>query len=139
MQFISTVTLVIDDYDEAIRFYTGSLGFELIEGTQLDDKKRWVLVAPRGSNECRLLLAVATDEAQKAAIGNQTGGRVFLFLRTDDFDRDYQKYVRNGVRFEEAPRTEAYGKVAVFSDPFGNKWDLIEPIHNRASGIVTDQ
>ncbi len=125
-QVIGAITLVVPDYDEAIGFYTGSLGFELVEDTRLSETKRWVLVAPRGSGETRLLLALADGDAQQAAIGNQTGGRVFLFLHTDDFDRDHAAMTAAGVTFLEAPRAEPYGKVAVFADPFGNKWDLIE-------------
>lgn len=126
-QVIGALTLVVPDYDRAIAFYTQKLGFDLIEDTRLSDDKRWVLVAPKGSAETRLLLALAADDDQRAAIGNQAGGRVFLFLNTDDFDRDHQAMLDAGVTFLEAPRIEPYGKVAVFEDPFGNKWDLIEP------------
>ncbi|PVB61508.1 VOC family protein [Labrenzia sp. 011] len=119
-QVIGAVTLVVPDYDQAIAFYTQKLGFDLIEDTRNSDEKRWVLVAPPGSKETRLLLARADGEDQQAAIGNQTGGRVFLFLNTDDFDRDHQAMQDAGVTFLEAPRTEPYGKVAVFQDPFGN-------------------
>jgi catechol 2,3-dioxygenase-like lactoylglutathione lyase family enzyme len=125
-QSIGAVTLVVPDYDEAIAFYTQKLGFELIDDTRLSDTKRWVLVAPKGSAETRLLLAKADGKDQQAVIGNQTGGRVFLFLNTDDFDRDHKSMLAAGVTFLEKPRTEAYGKVAVFKDPFGNQWDLIE-------------
>ncbi|MET1415801.1 VOC family protein [Roseibium sp. HPY-6] len=125
-QMIGAVALVVPDYDTAIAFYVGKLGFNLVEDTQLSETKRWVLVAPRGSAETRLLLAKADDDEQATAIGNQAGGRVFLFLNTDDFDRDHAAMVSNGVVFLEAPREEAYGKVAVFQDPFGNNWDLIE-------------
>jgi len=125
-QVIGALTLVVPDYDEAIAFYRDTLGFDLIEDTKLPDAKRWVLVAPKGSSETRLLLARADNAEQRAAIGNQTGGRVFLFLHTDDFDRDHQAMLAAGVTFLEPPRIEAYGKVAVFSDPFGNRWDLIE-------------
>jgi catechol 2,3-dioxygenase-like lactoylglutathione lyase family enzyme len=125
-QSIGAVTLVVPDYDVAIAFYTQKLGFELIDDTRLSDTKRWVLVAPKGSTETRLLLAKADGKDQQAAIGNQTGGRVFLFLNTDDFDRDHKTMLAAGVTFLENPRTEAYGKVAVFKDPFGNQWDLIE-------------
>ncbi|WP_299818827.1 VOC family protein [uncultured Roseibium sp.] len=126
-QVIGALTLVVPDYDRAIAFYTQKLGFDLIEDTRLSDDKRWVLVAPKGSAETRLLLAMADGPDQEAAIGNQAGGRVFLFLNTDDFDRDHQAMLDAGVLFLEAPRIEPYGKVAVFEDPFGNKWDLIEP------------
>jgi catechol 2,3-dioxygenase-like lactoylglutathione lyase family enzyme len=125
-QMIGAIALVVPDYDEAIAYYTGKLGFDLIEDTHLGGHKRWVLVAPKGSTETRLLLATADGDSQQAAIGNQTGGRVFLFLHTDDFDRDHQAMLATGVTFLEDPRQEAYGKVAVFQDPFGNKWDLIE-------------
>ncbi|KZM50447.1 VOC family protein [Labrenzia sp. OB1] len=125
-QVIGALALVVPDYDLAIAFYTQKLGFDLIENTRLSDGKRWVLVAPRGSTETRLLLALAANDDQRAAIGNQTGGRVFLFLETDDFDRDHQAMLAAGVTFLEEPRVEPYGKVAVFQDPFGNKWDLIE-------------
>ena len=126
-QFISSIALVVPDYDSAIAFYVDRLGFELIEDTRLSDLKRWVLIAPPGSSETSLLLAKAATPDQKAAIGQQTGGRVFLFLSTDDFDRDFKRFLEAGVNFREPPRNETYGKVAVFSDPFGNLWDLIEP------------
>ncbi len=124
-QYLSAIALVIPDYDEAIAYYCTILGFELIEDTKLSSQKRWVVVAPPGG-ECRLVLAKAANEEQKRAIGNQTGGRVFLFLNTDDFDRDYARYQKAGVEFTEEPREEPFGKVVVFKDPFGNKWDLIE-------------
>ncbi|MHA7776210.1 VOC family protein [Roseibium sp. M-1] len=125
-QKIGAIALVVPDYDAAIAFYTGKLGFDLIGDTDLGGGKRWVLVAPKGSSETRLLLAKAEGDGQQAAIGNQAGGRVFLFLNTDDFDRDHKAMTAAGVTFLETPRTEAYGKVPVFEDPFGNKWDLIE-------------
>lgn len=125
-QLISALTLLVPDYDAGIAFYVGKLGFDLIEDTALSATKRWVLVAPKGSSETRLLLAKAEGEAQLASIGQQAGGRVFLFLSTDDFDRDHQSMLAEGVAFLEEPRTEVYGKVAVFQDPFGNKWDLIQ-------------
>lgn len=124
--FISAVTLVVQDYDEAIEFYVGALGFELVEDVSLSEQKRWVKVAPKGAQSA-LLLAKADDEAQRAAIGSQTGGRVALFLQTDDFAADYDRFRANKVQFMEKPRSEAYGTVAVFRDPFGNLWDLIEP------------
>ncbi|MEP3889575.1 MAG: VOC family protein [Hellea sp.] len=127
MQFISAVTLVVPDYDQAIAFYVEKLKFNLIEDTRISTEKRWVLVAPPGSNGTRLLLAKAASENQLSAIGSQTGGRVFLFLQTDSFDRDFETMMESGVKFNEKPRQEVYGKVAVFQDPFGNKWDLIEP------------
>jgi catechol 2,3-dioxygenase-like lactoylglutathione lyase family enzyme len=123
---IATVAVVVADYDEAIAWYTDRLGFELLEDADLGDGKRWVVVAP-GSQGMRLLLAQASDEMQRAAIGNQTGGRVFLFLETDDFVRDRAAMLAKGVVFKEEPRHEAYGTVAVFADLYGNLWDLIEP------------
>jgi catechol 2,3-dioxygenase-like lactoylglutathione lyase family enzyme len=128
-QRIGTVALVVPDYDEAIAFYAGVLGFDLVEDTQLDTNKRWVLVAPPGGRGYRLLLARAATERQRAAIGNQTGGRIFLFLETDNLDRDHARMRESGVRFVREPSQERYGKVAVFEDPFGNAWDLIEPTH----------
>ena len=125
-QFIGAISLVIPDYDDAIDFYVTALGFTLVEDTDLGNGKRWILVAPPGSTETRLLLAKADSQSQTCAIGNQTGGRVFLFLHTDDFARDHAAFLNLGVRFLEPPRQELYGTVAVFRDPFGNKWDLIE-------------
>ena len=127
MQHLGAVTLVVRDYDEAIEFYVGKLGFDLVEDTPMSETKRWVLVAPPGSREMRLLLAKADNPEQKTRIGNQTGGRVFLFLHTDDFQRDHEAMRARGVRFLEQPRSESYGTVAVFVDPYGNKWDLIQP------------
>ena len=124
---LGAIALVVPDYDEAIAFYVGKLGFDLIEDTRLSDTKRWVLVAPPGSTETRLLLAKADGPEQRTRIGNQAGGRVFLFLHTDDFQRDFAAMRQKGVRFLEQPRHEPYGTVAVFVDPFGNKWDLIQP------------
>jgi catechol 2,3-dioxygenase-like lactoylglutathione lyase family enzyme len=126
-QHLAAIALIVRDYDEALDFYVGKLGFELIEDSKLSDTKRWVLVAPPGAKEMRLLLAKADTPEQKTRIGNQTGGRVFLFLHTDDFQRDYEAYRARGVRFLELPRHEVYGTVAVFVDLYGNKWDLIEP------------
>lgn len=125
-QFISAISLIVPDYDQAIAFYVGLMGFELIEDTELSEDKRWVLVAPPGSTETRLLLAKATNEAQEEIIGEQAGGRVFLFLETYDFEGDIALMERAGVDIIDGPRVESYGKVAVLSDPFGNKWDLIE-------------
>ena len=130
-QHISAVTVVVPDYDEAIAFYVGRLGFRLVEDMALSPRKRWVVVAPPGSGETGLLLAQADSKEQIKTIGNQAGGRVFLILKTDDFDRDYTKFKRAGIEFLEEPRLEAYGKVAVFRDSFGNKWDLIEPLANQ--------
>jgi catechol 2,3-dioxygenase-like lactoylglutathione lyase family enzyme len=124
---IGAITLVVRDYDEARAWYIDKLGFDLIEDTPLGDGKRWVLVAPPGATETRLLLAKAITPEQASRIGNQTGGRVFLFLRTDDFERDFAAMTARGVKFLETPRDEPYGRVAVFEDLHGNKWDLIEP------------
>ena len=126
-QRIAQITLVVKEYDEAISFYTEKLDFNLIEDTNLGGDKRWVLVAPPGSKECCLLLSKADSEEQDAYIGNQTGGRVFLFLYTGNFWRDYEKMVSRGVDFEGGPKEEVYGIVAVFKDLYGNLWDLIEP------------
>jgi uncharacterized glyoxalase superfamily protein PhnB len=127
-QYIAQIAIVVRDYDEAIQYYTTVLNFELIEDTILSDTKRWVVVQPKGSNNgCKLLLAKAASPIQEHAIGNQTGGRVFLFLHTDDFDRDYQNYTSKGVVFTRPPVVEPYGKVAVFKDLYGNLWDLIQP------------
>lgn len=126
-QSIGYVTLVVEDYDEAIQFYVTRLGFNLIEDTYLAAQdKRWVLVAPPGSSEAKLLLARAAGAKQTARIGDQTGGRVFLFLHTDDFWRDYHDYRRRGVIFVREPVEESYGTVAVFKDLYGNLWDLLE-------------
>lgn len=126
-QSLATVSLLVADYDEAISFYRDSLGFGLIEDTDMGGGKRWVLVAPPGGNGARLLLARADGPAQRAAIGNQGGGRVTFFLETDDFSRDHAAMTARGVTFLEEPRHEAYGSVAVFEDLYGNKWDLIQP------------
>lgn len=126
-QRLAYIALVVDDYDEAIKFYTEKLNFTLIEDTVLSETKRWVLVAPKDSSECCLLLAKASNEAQKTRIGNQTGGRVFLFLHTDDFWRDYNQMLDYEIKFVRSPAEEEYGIVAVFEDLYGNLWDLIEP------------
>jgi len=126
-QRIAHISLVVEDYDEAIQFYTDKLDFRLVEDTRLTDTKRWVIVAPRGATECCLLLAKAADEKQRASIGNQTGGRVFLFLFTDDFWRDYNKMCAKGIRFVRPPEQKEYGTVAVFEDLYGNLWDLLQP------------
>lgn len=122
---IRQVALVVRDYDEAIAYFTKALGFKLVEDTRLTPEKRWVVVAPSGSDSPSLLLARAANDQQAAAIGKQGGGRVFLFLDTDDFDRDYAAFSARGVRFIEKPRHESYGKVAVFEDLYGNRWDLV--------------
>ena len=129
-QTIGHATLVVRDYDEAIAFFTRSLGFDLIEDTPSKDRqgrdKRWVLVAPRGSRGTALLLAKASTSEEVSRIGNQTGGRVFLFLHTDDFWRDYNAIREKGVKFVREPKQEEYGTVAVFEDLYGNKWDLLQ-------------
>ena len=124
---IATVALLVADYDAAIAFYCDRLGFELVADTDLGGGKRWVLIAPKGGDGARLLLAKADGPVQGAAVGNQTGGRVGFFLETDDFARDFAAFSASGVRFLEEPRHESYGSVAVFEDLYGNKWDLIEP------------
>jgi catechol 2,3-dioxygenase-like lactoylglutathione lyase family enzyme len=131
-QHIAAVTLLVPDYDKAIAYYVGKLGFKLIEDTALSATKRWVVVAPPGNGETGLLLAQADSPNQRQAIGNQSGGRVFLILKTDDFDRDFARFKKAGIEFLEEPRKEAYGKVVVFRDAFGNKWDLIEPLAKQA-------
>jgi catechol 2,3-dioxygenase-like lactoylglutathione lyase family enzyme len=123
---LAHVTLIVPDYDEAIAHYTGELGFALVEDTTLGDGKRWVRVAPAGSAASLVLARAVTDE-QRAAIGRQGAGRVWLFLHTDDFARDHAAMTAAGVRFLESPRQEAYGTVAVFEDLYGNRWDLLQP------------
>lgn len=141
-QRITNVMLVIDDYDRAIGFFTSALGFIVHEDTPLGHGKRWVRVGPAGDAGAGLVLGKATTADQATAIGNQTGGRVFLFLETDDFWHDYQRLERHGVRFIEMPREEAYGTVVVFEDLYGNKWDLIgrgtPPRHHPAQGKASD-
>src|SRR4051812_35004039 len=127
MPHLGLVTVVVRDYDEAIDFYTRALGFELRDDTPRGDGSRWVVVAPRGSSETALLLARASGQDQADRVGDQTGGRVGLFLTTEDFDGDYERMVAAGVVFEEEPRYEEYGAVVVFQDLYGNRWDLIEP------------
>ncbi|MFB7084410.1 VOC family protein [Streptomyces sp. NPDC056296] len=128
MRRIALVTLVVDDYDEAIRFYTGALGFRLAEDTPRPDGSRWVVVEPGGAAPgTALLLARAKGEAQRSRIGDQTGGRVGFFLYTDDFARDHARMAAAGVNFLEEPRREPYGSVAVFRDLYGNRWDLLQP------------
>lgn len=126
-QRIAHIALVVRDYDEAIAFYTEKLDFRLVEDTRINDDKRWVVVAPPGAQECALLLAKAANEKQSESIGNQTGGRVFLFLFTDDFQRDYEKMSARKIKFVRPPKEEDYGTVAVFEDLYGNLWDLLEP------------
>lgn len=126
-QNIATLTLVVADYDPAINWFVEKLGFVVIEDTALSEDKRWVLIAPKDSKGVRLLLGKADDPTQLDRVGDQTGGRVFLFLETDDFATDYAFMRTNGVNFIEAPRDEPYGQVAVFEDICGNHWDLIQP------------
>ncbi|MEY4751621.1 MAG: hypothetical protein RIQ60_3835 [Pseudomonadota bacterium] len=133
-QCLSLVSLVVRDYDEAIAFYCDVLGFELVEDTRLEENKRWVVVRPSGPGAAGLLLAKAAQPEQTARIGNQTGGRVFLFLNTDNLDRDYGLYRARGVVFVREPAVMPYGKVAVFKDLYGNLWDLIEPSDSNRSG-----
>lgn len=125
-QTIAQLALLVRDYDEAIAWFTGALGFSLLEDTPLGGAKRWVRVGPPGAREACLLLARAASPEQEAAVGRQSGGRVFLFLHTDDFPRDHAAMKARGVRFVEEPRHEAYGTVAVFEDLYGNRWDLVE-------------
>ena len=127
-QSLGLVSVVVRDYDEALRFYVGTLGFSLVEDSEVPEQaKRWVVVSPPGASESRLLLARAASPEQLARVGDQTGGRVFLFLYTDDFQRDYERYRSRGVEFVRPPRVEPYGTVAVFRDLYGNLWDLLQP------------
>jgi catechol 2,3-dioxygenase-like lactoylglutathione lyase family enzyme len=136
-QRIGLVSLVVPDYDEALAFYVGVLGFRLIEDSPVPEQgKRWVVVAPPGSTETRLLLARASSPEQRSRVGNQTGGRVFLFLYTDDFARDHAAYKAKGVIFVREPAHQPYGTVAVFRDPWGNLWDLLEPHGVRENGAA---
>ncbi len=129
-QGIGQIAIVVDDYDKAIDFYTTKLNFSLLENTILSETKRWVVVAPAGSERCALLLAKAANAEQKSRVGNQTGGRVFLFLYTDNFNRDYESFKSKGVNFVREKVIEKWGTVAVFEDLYGNLWDLIEPSPN---------
>ena len=126
-QRLAHIAIVVNDYDEAIKFYTEKLHFDMVEDTQLSETKRWVLVRPKGSNECCLLLAKAANDEQRSRVGNQTGGRVFLFLHTDNFERDYQNLLDHQIEIVRQPQREEYGTVAVFKDLYGNLWDMIEP------------
>ena len=128
-QRLAHIAIVVNDYDEAIKFYTEKLHFELIEDSQLSETKRWVLVKPKGTDGCCLLLAKAANEEQLSRVGNQTGGRVFLFLHTDDLKRDFQNLLDNEIEIVRQPSKEEYGTVAVFKDIYGNLWDLIEPMY----------
>ncbi len=127
MQELAHISLLVKDYDEAIEFYTKKLNFKLLEDTPLSDTKRWVLVAPPGSAGCCLLLAKAANKEQESRIGNQTGGRVFLFLHTDNFDNDFENLKEKNINIIRGPNEEPYGTVAVFEDLYGNLWDLIQP------------
>jgi catechol 2,3-dioxygenase-like lactoylglutathione lyase family enzyme len=137
-QRIAHIALVVEDYDDAIEFYTQKLDFQLLEDSKLSDEKRWVMVAPKGAKECCLLLAKAANDRQFTFVGNQTGGRVFLFLFTDNFYRDYEKLKSKEVKFVRQPQEFEYGTVAVFEDLYGNLWDLIEPNENN-KGLITGQ
>jgi catechol 2,3-dioxygenase-like lactoylglutathione lyase family enzyme len=136
-QRIAHIALVVDDYDDAIAFYTKKLDFQLLEDTKLSDEKRWVMVAPKGAKECCLLLAKAANERQAKFVGDQTGGRVFLFLFTDNFSRDYEKLKNREIKFVRPPQDFEYGTVAVFEDLYGNMWDLIEPNGNN-KGLINE-
>jgi catechol 2,3-dioxygenase-like lactoylglutathione lyase family enzyme len=140
-QYLAHIALIVRDYDEAIAWFTGVLGFTLVEDTPLEGAKRWVLVAPPGAgdNAATLLLARAATPEQAASIGNQAGGRVFLFLRTDDFWRDYHALTARGVRFVRPPAAQVYGTVSVFEDLYGNLWDLIGPASPPSSGNRQDE
>jgi len=140
-QSIVHVALVVRDYDDAIRFFTEKLKFTVIEDTyQPEQNKRWVLIAPPGSEGSAILLARAANVEQERAVGNQTGGRVFLFLSTDDFWRDYNRMISDGITFVRAPKVESYGTVAVFEDLYGNLWDLLEwsSTHSQSSRVILD-
>ena len=125
-QYLAHIALLVRDYDEALAYFVDRLGFHLVQDTPVAPDKRWVLVAPPGAREATLLLARATTEEQRAAVGRQGGGRVFLFLHTDNFARDYDAFCTRGIAFLETPREEAYGTVAVFEDLYGNRWDLLQ-------------
>jgi catechol 2,3-dioxygenase-like lactoylglutathione lyase family enzyme len=135
-QRIAHIALVVKDYDDAIEFYTKKLDFTLLEDTRIDEKKRWVMVAPPGAKECCLLLAKAANQRQTESVGNQTGGRVGFFLFTDDFWRDYNKMTEREISFMRPPTEFDYGTVAVFEDLYGNMWDLIEPNENNKGLII---
>jgi len=132
-QSISLVSLVVRDYDEALQFFIGKLGFVLVEDSYVPaQNKRWVVVTPPGDGNCRLLLARASSPEQQTRVGSQTGGRVFLFLSTDDFWRDYESYKSKGIEFVRPPKEESFGTVAVFKDLYGNLWDLVQ--HKKPNG-----
>jgi catechol 2,3-dioxygenase-like lactoylglutathione lyase family enzyme len=139
-QSIGLVSVVVRDYDEALAFFVGVLGFALVEDTPVPEQgKRWVVVSPPGSTESGVLLARAATPEQEACIGSQTGGRVFLFLHTDDFWRDYESLKAKGVVFVRGPSEHPYGRVAVFKDLYGNQWDLVQPTHRRRAALSVDQ
>jgi len=135
-QRIAHIALLVDNYDDAIEFYTQKLDFQVLEDTKLNEEKRWVTIAPKGAKECSLLLAKAANERQRISIGNQTGGRVGFFLFTDDFWRDYDKMKARQINFVRPPETFEYGTVAVFEDLYGNMWDLIEP-NEMNKGLIS--
>src|SRR6478735_743718 len=126
-QSLAHIAIVVNDYDEAIKFYIEKLHFDLVEDTRISETKRWVLVRPKGGDSCCLLLAKAANEEQRSRVGNQTGGRVFLFLHTDNFERDYQNLLEHKIEIVRQPQWEEYGTVTVFKDLYGNLWDMIEP------------
>ena len=134
-QSISAFTVLVPSYEEGLAFFCRLLGFAVVEDTPLEGGKRWVVVAPAGGAGSRVVLAVPSDDRQRARVGDQTGGRVGYFLQTDDFDRDYRALAARGVRFLESPRRESYGTVAVFTDPWGGKWDFIQPIRPRRAAV----
>jgi catechol 2,3-dioxygenase-like lactoylglutathione lyase family enzyme len=134
-QRIAHISLVVNDYDDAIAFYTKKLNFTLLEDTVLSEDKRWVVIAPPGARECSLLLAKAANDKQLKAVGNQAGGRVFLILFTDDFWRDYNNMVSQGINFVRPPQEMPYGQVAVFEDLYGTQWDLLEP-NDKNKGLI---
>ncbi len=127
---------MVKDYDEALSFYIDKLGFRLVEDIVMSETKRWVVITPQGNGACKLLLAKAATEEQLSRVGNQTGGRVFLFLHTDNLDRDYNNLVRNEVKIVRTPSVEVFGKVCVFADLYGNLWDMIEPNKSKANDAV---
>jgi len=133
---IAHIALIVKDYDEAIDFYTQKLDFKLLEDTKLSEENRWVIVAPPGAKECSLILAKADNEMELRSIGNQAGGRVVLYLFTDNFDRDFKKFSERNIKFVRPPAAQDFGKVAVFEDLYGNMWDLIEPTEKNTGLIV---
>lgn len=127
-RIVKHITLIVNDYDEAIEFYTQKLDFNLIEDTEISENKRWGLIGPKGNSNFSLLISKASNEIEQKAIGNQSGNLVFLIMHTDNIDRDYIQFQNEGVVFIQAPKPQAYGKVAIFKDLYGNLWDLIEPV-----------